>query len=146
MNPTILVKKKAHKQRLFGPVGLGTTPGLSQGQTWFVPWANPVCPWDKPRFAPYFTQWKQGLCLGQTQLVPGTLTWGRGAAEKDSVLKVYVPFSLATYHFQENKEQGGLGSVRLRFGKGTVRAVPAVLCKKGLYFRESLNGGSEMGA
>ena len=65
-------KRKAHKHKLFGPVALGTTPGLSQGQTQFVPGTNPVCPWDKP-----------GLSLGQTevfsllytvdaQFVPGT--------------------------------------------------------------------------
>ena len=67
-------KKKAHKHKLFGPVALGTTPGispgltgfvpgtkptLSQGQTQvsslfytmeaqFVPGTNPVCPWDNP--------------------------------------------------------------------------------------------------
>ena len=70
-------KKKAHKHRLFCPVGLGTTPGLSRGfhrvcpweksgenlgQTrafslfytvetrfpGFVPGTNPVCPWDSP--------------------------------------------------------------------------------------------------
>ena len=65
--------KKAHRHKLFGPVALGTTPGLSQGQTeafslgqtHFVPGTNPlflllfytmeaqfvavtspVCPWD----------------------------------------------------------------------------------------------------
>ena len=75
-------KKKAHKRKLFGPVALGTTPGMSQRQTEFVPRfpliynASPVCPWDKP-----------SLSLGQSQ--------GRRAAEKVYVLKVYVPFSLA---------------------------------------------------
>ena len=41
--------------KLFGPVGLGTTPGLSQVsssfctvEAQFVPGTNPVCPWDKP--------------------------------------------------------------------------------------------------
>ena len=59
-------KKKAHKYKRFGPVALGTTPGLSLGQTGVVPGTNrgfllilhsgsPVCPWDKP-----------GLSLGQT--------------------------------------------------------------------------------
>ena len=65
-------KKKAHKHKLFGPVGFGTTPGLSQGQTQFVPGTNPGCPWDKPGFSPYFTQWKPSLSQGQTQFVPGT--------------------------------------------------------------------------
>ena len=59
----------------------GTNPGdkvgLSQGQTWF---------------SPYFTQWKPGMSLGQTQFVPGTFR-GRRVAERVYVLKVYVPFS-----------------------------------------------------
>ena len=33
-------KKKAHKHKLFGPVGFGTVP---------------VCPWDKPRFSLFHT-------------------------------------------------------------------------------------------
>ena len=59
-------KKKAHKHKLFGPVALGTPrecpgdkPGLSPGQSGFVPGTNPgflltlhsgspECPWDKP--------------------------------------------------------------------------------------------------
>ena len=66
-------KKKAHKHKLFGPVALGTPqecprdkPGLSPGQSGFVPGTNPgfflfytaeaqfvpgtnpVCPWDIP--------------------------------------------------------------------------------------------------
>ena len=59
-------KEKAHKHKLFGPVALGTPrecprdkPGLSPGQSGFVPGTNPgflltlhsgspVCPWDKP--------------------------------------------------------------------------------------------------
>ena len=43
-------KKKAHKHKLFCPVGLGTTPGLSRG-------FHRVCPWDKP-----------GENLGQTRV------------------------------------------------------------------------------
>ena len=45
-------KKKAHvhKHELFGPVALGTTPGLSQGQT---------------EVSLYFAQWKCSLFLGQ---------------------------------------------------------------------------------
>ena len=65
-------KKKAHKHKLFGPVALGTTPGLSLGQTRFVPGTNPGCPRDKPRFSSYFTQWKPSLSLGQARFVPGT--------------------------------------------------------------------------
>ena len=65
---------------------------MSRGQTGFVPGTKWVCPRDKPRFAPYFTQWKPSLSLGQTQFVPGTFR-GRRAAERVYVLKVYVPFS-----------------------------------------------------
>ena len=93
-------KKKAHKLNFFCPVGLGTTPGLSRGFHRVCPWDksgenlgqtrvfslfytvearfHPVCPWDKP-----------GLSLGQS--------WGRRAAQKVYVKKVYVPFSLANY-------------------------------------------------
>ena len=65
---------------------------MSRGQTGFVPGTKWVCPRDKPRFSPYFTQWKPSLSLGQTQFVPGTFR-GRRAAERVYVLKVYVPFS-----------------------------------------------------
>ena len=69
-------KKKAHKHKPFCPVNLGTTPGLSLGQTQvfslfypveaqFVPGTTPVCPWDKP-------------------------------GSKGGRITVYVPFSLAT--------------------------------------------------
>ena len=34
-------KKKAHKHKRFGPVALGTAPGLSLGQTQLVPGTNP---------------------------------------------------------------------------------------------------------
>ena len=51
-------KKKAHKHKLFCPVGLGTTPGLSRDFTGFVPGTNPVKTWDKPGYSPYFAQWK----------------------------------------------------------------------------------------
>ena len=45
------------KHNPFGPVGLGTSSGLSQGQTQaflytmeaqFVAGTNPACPWDNP--------------------------------------------------------------------------------------------------
>ena len=36
------------------------------------------CPWDKPRFSSYFTQWKPSLSLGQTQFVPGTIPGTKG--------------------------------------------------------------------
>ena len=91
-------KRKAHKHKLFCPVGLGTNPGLSWGFHRVCPWDKSgenlgqtrvsslfytvearfhrVCPWDKP-----------GLSLGQSR--------GRRAAQKVYVKKVYVPFSLA---------------------------------------------------
>ena len=71
-------KKKAHKHKLLCPVGLGTTPGLSRGH-------HRVCPWDKPGFSPYFTQWTSpispGLSLGQTRFVPGTIPGTKGGTE-----------------------------------------------------------------
>ena len=65
---------------------------MSPGQTGFVPGTKWVCPRDKRRFSPYFTQWKPSLSLGQTRFVPGTFR-GRRAEERVYVLKVYVPFS-----------------------------------------------------
>ena len=65
---------------------------MSPGQTGFVPGTKWVCPRDKPRFSPYFTQRKPSSSLGQTQFVPGTFR-GRRAAERVYVLKVYVPLS-----------------------------------------------------
>ena len=81
--------------KLFCPVGLGTTLGLSGEFTGFVPGTNPVKTWDKPGFSPYFTQWKPDF----TGFVPGTNPQSRGrrAAQKVYVKKVYVPFSLARY-------------------------------------------------
>ena len=69
-------KIKAHEHKRFGPVAHGTNPG---------------CPRDKPRFSPYYTQWKPSLFLGQ--FVSGTNRW-RMAAETVYVLKVYVPHLL----------------------------------------------------
>ena len=51
---------------------------------------------DKPRFSPYFTQWKPSLSQGQPSLSLGQ-SRGRRAAEEVYVLKVYVPFSLAIF-------------------------------------------------
>ena len=59
-------RKSLHK--LFCPVGLGTTPGLSWDFTGLVPGTNPVKTWDKTGFSPYFTQWKPG----KPGFVPGT--------------------------------------------------------------------------
>ena len=68
---------------------------MSQGQTGCVPGTKWVCPRDKPRFSPYFTQWKPSLSPGQTQFVPGTFR-GQRAAERVYASKVYVPFSFPT--------------------------------------------------
>ena len=76
----------------------GDQPGLSLGQTHFVPGTNPgfllvfhnenpVCARDKP-----------SLSLGQTQ--------GRRAAEKEYVLNVYVPFSLAKIKNEKSAQRG----------------------------------------
>ena len=65
---------------------------MSPGQTGFVPGTKWVCPRDKPRFSPYFTQREPSSSLGQTQFVPGTFR-GRRAADRVYVLKVYVPLS-----------------------------------------------------
>ena len=54
----------------------------------------PVSAWDKPRFSPYFTQWKPSLSQGQIQFVSGTGWVGR-AAEQVYVLKAYVLSALA---------------------------------------------------
>ena len=59
---------------------------MSSGQTGFVPGTKWVCPRDKPRFSPYFTQRKPSLSLGQTRFVPGTFR-GRRPAERVYVLK-----------------------------------------------------------
>ena len=101
-------KKKAHKHKLFCPVGLRTTPGLSRGFHRVCPWDKSgenlgqtrvfslfyivearfhrVCPWDKP-----------GLSQGQSR--------GRRAAQKVYVKKVYVPFSLANYCFSSKRRK-----------------------------------------
>ena len=70
-------------------------PGMSWGQSGFVPGTHPLCVRDKARVSSYFTQWnpicprdKPSLSLGESR--------GRRAAEKFYVLNVYVPFSLAS--------------------------------------------------
>ena len=67
-------KKKANKHKPFGPVGLGMTLGLSQGQARFVFGTNPVCRWDNPSFllilhtgSPVCPWDKPSLSLGQTR-------------------------------------------------------------------------------
>ena len=86
---------------------------MSPGQTGFVPGTKWVCPRDKPRFSPYFTQWKPSLSLGQTRFVPGTFR-GRRAAERVYVLKVYVPFSFPSVR---GACRGGLKEGQLKGGQ-----------------------------
>ena len=82
-------KKKAHKRKLFGPVALGTTPGLSQ-----------VCPRDKPTLSQGQTQVFSLFYTMEAQFVPGTnpvvpgTSPGTKGGRKVCVVKVYVPFSL----------------------------------------------------
>ena len=89
-------KKKAHKHNFFCPVGLGTTPGLSQG----FHRTNPVKTWDTPGFSSYFSHWKPDF----TGLVPGTnpvCFWGNPGDEGRHcsvyVKIIYVPLSLASF-------------------------------------------------
>ena len=94
-------KKKAHKHKLFCPVGPSfhrTCPRDKLGLSLGVPGTNPVKNRDKPRNSPYSTHWKPDF----TGFVPGTnpvksqgQSRGRRAAQKVYVKKVYVPFSLA---------------------------------------------------
>ena len=80
-------KKKAHKHKLFCPVGLRISPDLSQWQTGVVPGTNPVKNWDTPGFSPYFTQWKPdftGFVPGDTPVCPslaGTIPGTKGGTE-----------------------------------------------------------------
>ena len=79
-------KKKAHKHKLFCPVGLGTNPGLSQGY-------HRACPWDKSGenlgqtrvFSLFYTVEARfhRVCpfLGQTGFVPGTIPGTKGGTE-----------------------------------------------------------------
>ena len=55
-------KKKAHKHKLFCPVGLGTTPGFLL----ILHSGSPISP---------------GLSLGQTRFVPGTIPGTKGGTE-----------------------------------------------------------------
>ena len=83
-------KKKAHKHRLFGPVALGTTPGMSR------------CPWDKVGlfqgqtqvFSLFYTG-KPGLSQGQAQFVPGTIPGTKGGLKSlcvKSLCAFFAPF------------------------------------------------------
>ena len=70
-------KEKAHKHKLCSPVALGTTPGLSQGQTGFVPGTNPLCPRDKPRFLLILHNGST-VCPWDKHFVPGTFPGTKG--------------------------------------------------------------------
>ena len=76
-------KKQAHKHKLFDPVALGTSPGLFQGQTQFVPGTTEICS--------YFAQQKPSLSQGHIHFVPGTNRALR-AAEKLHLLRVECAF------------------------------------------------------
>ena len=91
-------KKKVHKHKLFGPVGLWVFTG-------FVPGTNPVCPWDKSseirRQTQVFSLFYTVEARGKPEFVPGTnpgLSQGTNPGPKGGTKslceKVYVPFSL----------------------------------------------------
>ena len=119
-------KKKAHKHKLFCPVGPSfhricprDKPSLSldksgekQGQTqefslFYTVEArfHRVCPWDKP-----------GLSQGQSR--------GRRAAQKVYVKKVYVPFSLA----RNEAHISFLGAQKVGFWVGANKLMLKSLC------------------
>ena len=86
-------KKRVDRHKFFGPVALGTTLGLSQGQTGLVPGTNPLCPMNKPRFSLYFTQW--------TQFVPRTnpvRPWDNRGDERRQ-RKLAIGDKISTYRF-----------------------------------------------
>ena len=82
---------------------------LHSGSLLILHSGSPVCPRDKP-----------SLSQGQTQFVPEP-SWGRRAAEKVYLLKVYVPFLLAKQvslfgcmvlwagFLSQDRKQGSLG-------------------------------------
>ena len=74
-------RKRHININLFGPVALGTTPGLSLGQTQLFTWTNPGF-----LLVPQFVPGTNPVCFWTNQ--------GRRVAKRASVLKVYVPLSL----------------------------------------------------
>ena len=102
--------KKAHKHTLFAPVSFGTALALSHWQTL----DKPVCPWDKPRFSPHFTQWKPSSSRDKPSWSLGQ-TRGRRVAKKVYVVK--VPFSLAEIIKKCNRKMTlcGLGQIDKRW-------------------------------
>ena len=99
------------KHKLFGRVALGTTPGMSRGQTGFVPGT-------KCRFSPYFTQWKPSLSQGQAQFVPG-INPGTKGGRKSLRVKSSCAF-LAPL----NREQNQKCFKRVQFKKWGVTGRP----------------------
>ena len=79
-------RKRHINVNFFGPVALGTTPGLSQGQTHFVPGTSPSFLLALHNGSQVYPRDKPSLALGQCR--------GQRAAQKAYVLKVYVPFVL----------------------------------------------------
>ena len=101
-------KKKAHKHKLFCPVGLGTTPGLSGDFTRFVPGTKPVKTWDKPGFSPYFTQRKPDFTVfvpGTNPVCPRTIPGTKGGTES-LCEKSLCAFSLATGDSESESQRG----------------------------------------
>ena len=60
-----------HKHKPFGPDGLGTTPGLSQGQARFVPGTGPSLSLGQTQVLSLFDTVERSLSRGQAQFVPG---------------------------------------------------------------------------
>ena len=56
-----------------------------------------VCPKDKPRLSPYFTQWKPSSVRDKPSSDPWDRPGGRRAAGNVVVVKVNVSFSLTNY-------------------------------------------------
>ena len=64
---------------------------LPLGRPQECPGRNLLCPRDKPKFSPYFTQRKPSLSQGETQFVPGTMPGTQGGRK-----------------FKSGKSKGGL--------------------------------------
>ena len=73
--------QKAHQHKHFGPVALGRPR--------FGPGTNLVCPMDKCRFSPYFSQWKPTCPRPGTKPVCPATNWG-GRARKSLCVKKFM--------------------------------------------------------
>ena len=101
VNPLVfkmhLVCTLLNKHKLFCPVGLGTSPGLSRGQARLVPGNKPGENLGQTQvFSLFYTvEARRFAGLGQTR--------GRRASQIVYVKKVYVPLSLATPGLKNQK-------------------------------------------